>query len=100
MEINNMDITQEESQAYQWAFEGAHNMDLVFALRRHVAAEMQMEFEAAHEEYQATSVNTDGILPWYCASCGQRSDWDERHNRLAGDWDKAAHAALSNGGMK
>lgn len=104
-----MTITAEESEAYKFAIaaEGAGltlrsepTISLAIlsnALRCHVAAEMHLEFEREHEEYQATSVNAEEILPWCCTDCGQRSNWTKEHKYLAADWEQAAHEALMKG---
>ena len=86
-----MTITPEESQSYQWALEGAHNMDLVLALRRHVANEMRLEFGNEHELYRSEDISDLGM---YCPTCGSESNWDERHQRTDADWERAAHEAL------
>lgn len=59
-----------------------------------LAGWMRERFAGNHEEYQATSVNEAGVLPWYCAECGQQSNWDSRHNYTDDDWLQAARDEL------
>lgn len=89
-----MTITAEESEAYKFAMaaEGAgltlrseptiSLAILANALRRHVAAEMRLEWEDDHFFYDAEQGK--------CCDCpkGKR---DPRHHA---DWDRAAHEAL------
>lgn len=83
-----MTITMEESEAYQWAIlppEHSLSTNLANALRRHVAAEMRLEFY--NEDGHGNCAASD------CYVCG-RVGLDPRHNFSAADWERAAHETL------
>lgn len=91
-----MNITPEESKAYQYARDYFGNLGYVkllkTALRHHVAAEMRLEFEATNHCLTAEVVI--GGVTTYRANY---NDDDPRHNFTDADWDKAAHEALQKG---
>lgn len=92
-----MNITKEESEAYSWAIEhvaGTWNYVAVVrdALRRHIAAEMRLAFEATNHCITAEAVR-GGVRAY-------RTNYDEsdpRHNFTDADWERAAHEALISG---
>lgn len=95
-----MTITTEESEAYRWAIKTHGNWDYVailhHALRRHVAAEMRLEFEIDHETFTPGEYDfITGALALHCSECGQYKNFDSRHNYSEADWDRAAHEALT-----
>lgn len=88
-----MKITPEESEAYNKAetFKGAYEWAMTFdnlriSLRRHVVAEMRLEFEKEHATWQGL-----------CAVCVKLVDYDPRHGYDAAAWLQAADVALRGG---
>ena len=88
-----MNIAPEESEAYQWALKERGYWkwiaDIAVALRRHVGAEMRLEWEAEHLQ-----PDMNGDIGCDCDG----KNCDPRHDYTDADWDKAAHDALMGGG--
>lgn len=60
---------------------------LAEGLRDVLADLLEAEFQRDHETYE-------GRYRMYCTSCGQESNWDERHNWQRSDWQGEADRLL------
>lgn len=91
-----MEITKEESRAYVVGIQfPTPSMlgDMVRALRRHVAAEMRLEFGATNHIYMPVRTESGGVQVKRILT----DPGDARHNFTDADWDRAAHEALMGG---
>ena len=85
-----MTITPEESEAYRFGI--AIDGTLSNALRRHVGAEMRLEFEREH------LILGKGIVDTWCSVCHRGLiERDPRHGYDDAAWERAADEALRKG---
>lgn len=89
-----MKITKEESEAYVVGIQfPTPSMlgDMVRALRRHVAAEMRLEFEKEHR------LDCKRCLTCSYGDVHRAAPPNPRHTYTADDWERDAHEALMQG---